>query len=82
MKASEHTVSLPLLAIGEKARVCNVSSSKDMEIRFCDLGVVPGTVVRAVLSSPGGNPRAYLIMGSVIAIRNEDARGIMCERIQ
>ena len=44
--------------------------------RLMDIGFLPGSLVSCVLSSPSGNPRAYLIKGSLIALRNEDAGGV------
>lgn len=41
--------------------------------RLMDLGILPGSVMKCVLSSPSGNPKAYFVKGSVIAIRNCDA---------
>ena len=41
--------------------------------RLLDLGVVPGTVVRARMRSAGGDPVAYEIRGALIALRAEQA---------
>lgn len=41
--------------------------------RLLDLGVVPGTVVRAELSSASGDPVAYDIRGALVALRREQA---------
>ena len=45
--------------------------------RLLDLGLIPGTEVRAVLMSPLGTPMAYDIRGSIIALRLEDASKII-----
>jgi ferrous iron transport protein A len=37
--------------------------------RLMDLGVVPGTLVQAHAVSPLGDPTAYLVRGSLIALR-------------
>lgn len=44
--------------------------------RFLDLGIIPGTKITPVFSSIFNDPIAYEVRGSVIAIRNEDARNI------
>lgn len=44
--------------------------------RIQDLGLMEGTKILCVHESPGKNPRAYLLRGAVIAIRNQDAKGI------
>jgi DtxR family Mn-dependent transcriptional regulator len=54
--------------------------------RFLDLGILPGTQIEAALASPSGNPVAYRIRGSLIALRHEQAEHIQIthlpERIQ
>lgn len=45
--------------------------------RLYDLGFCDGGVVECVGESMFKNPRAYLIKGSVFAIRNEDAKRII-----
>ncbi len=44
--------------------------------RFLDLGIIPGTKITPVFSSIFNDPIAYEVRGSVIAIRNEDAKKI------
>lgn len=44
--------------------------------RLLDLGFVPGTRVTAELVSPGGDPTAYTVRGTLIALRREQARMI------
>ena len=45
------------------------------------MGLIPGTKVDCVLVSPAKNPKAYMIRGAVIAIRNEDAFDIEIKNI-
>jgi len=48
--------------------------------RLLDLGVVPGTVIRAELASASGDPVAYRIRGAVIALRRVQADDILIRR--
>jgi DtxR family transcriptional regulator, Mn-dependent transcriptional regulator len=48
--------------------------------RLLDLGVVPGTVIRAELASISGDPVAYRIRGAVIALRRAQADDIVIRR--
>jgi DtxR family transcriptional regulator, Mn-dependent transcriptional regulator len=48
--------------------------------RLLDLGVVPGTVIRAELTSASGCPVAYRIRGAVIALRRAQADDILMRR--
>ena len=50
--------------------------------RLLDLGVVPGTVVSAEMSSATGDPIAYLIRGALIALRREQASWVTIERLE
>lgn len=44
--------------------------------RLLDLGFVPGSIVSIDLRSPLGNPTAYLVRGSTIALRHDQAAHI------
>ncbi|HAY83830.1 MAG TPA: hypothetical protein DCY42_02590 [Chloroflexi bacterium] len=46
-----------------------------------DLGLLPGTLVEAEISSPLGDPVAYRVRDSLIALRREQARCIQVELI-
>lgn len=69
-------VSLSLLPVGESAKVCAVSASGKLRQRLLDMGVIPGTGIHCLADSPGGDLRAYLIRGAVIALRRQDCQGI------
>jgi DtxR family Mn-dependent transcriptional regulator len=66
---------LSSLAIGEQATVVDLAAAcRGVERRrLLDLGIVPGTVIRAELRSASGEPVAYRIRGAVIALRREQA---------
>ncbi len=71
---SEKTLfSIPVGAVGT---VGDVRLSGAMRRRLLDLGLVPGAQVTCLYAAPSGNPRAYLIRGSVIALRNRDALNV------
>jgi Fe2+ transport system protein FeoA len=46
-----------------------------------DLGILPGTIVRAEMQSPSGDPTAYRVRDAFIALRKEQARAIRIERV-
>ncbi len=73
---------LSSLVVGQQATVIDISPTcRGAERRrLLDLGVVPGTVVRAELRSAGGDPVAYRIRGAVIALRNAQADLILVKR--
>ncbi|MCH7783437.1 ferrous iron transport protein A [candidate division KSB1 bacterium] len=50
--------------------------------RFMDMGLVNGTEVEVIMKSLSGDPVAYRVKGTQLAIRNEDAHNIIIERIE
>lgn len=48
--------------------------SGNVRRRLLDLGLVKGACIEPVFSSPFANPIAYEIRGSIVAIRNDDAK--------
>ena len=47
-----------------------------------DLGILPGTVIEAEISSPSGDPTGYRVRGAVIALRSAQADQINITRIE
>jgi DtxR family Mn-dependent transcriptional regulator len=71
------------LGLGEWAEVIGISrvSRGNERRRFLDLGILPGTVITAEISSPGGDPTAYRIRDALIALRREQADLITVRRL-
>ena len=61
------------LCVNQSCIVSKVNSKGIMRRKLMDIGVVPGSILECILSSPSGNPCAYLIKGGLIALRNDDA---------
>ena len=68
---------------GEAGSVLGLSSAcrGPQRRRLLDLGVVPGTIVSAEMSSAAGDPVAYLIRGALIALRSAQASWVTIERV-
>lgn len=68
-------VDMSELKLGEKAEIENLSPNfrKIERRRLMDLGLIPGTIVEAKLKGSKGDPTAYDIRGSLIALRKEQA---------
>ena len=71
------TKNLTNLQEGESARVASLINKGSIKRRLQDLGLVPGTQVQCIQKSPYGDPVAYGIRGAVIALRSDDAKGIL-----
>lgn len=72
---------LNYLPLGGKARVKELTSDTTSRRRLLDLGLISDTEVEALQKSPSGDPTAYYIRGAVIALRSEDASGILVEAL-
>ena len=62
---------------GEKAKVYTLLSTGNMRRRLQDLGIVDGTAIECLQKGPKGDPIAYRIKGTIIALRLEDANNII-----
>ena len=62
---------------GDSAVICGLASKGSIRRRLMDIGMIPGTKVECVQKSPLGDPVAYLVRGTVIAIRYEDSLNIL-----
>lgn len=70
-------MTLDKLNYGEKAVVKEIFTRDTMRRRFLDIGLIKNTRVECVGVSPAGDPKAFLIRGAVIAIRNCDSNSIV-----
>ncbi len=69
-------ITLDKLPINEIGIINKIDSNKNVKRRLLDLGMVLNTDVKPLYSSPLGDPVAYLVRGSVIALRKEDTKKI------
>jgi len=81
--SEEDTIRLSNLKTHEKAKIIGISRECRGEIRrrLLDLGFVNNTLIEVDLTSPMQDPRAYLVRDTAIAIRNEQAKYILIEKI-
>ena len=68
---------LGALKIGEELTVLELNGEESMKERLRDLGITEGTHICCVMISPLGDPKAYSVRGTVIALRREDANNIL-----
>ncbi len=64
------------LPIGKKAVICSLPENDELRLALMRLGLCKQTEIQRVLSSPFGDPCAYLCRGTIISIRNSDSRNI------
>lgn len=78
----KNLIPLNTLSLGLKAKIKLLKSSGITRRRLLDLGLISDTVIEPLLKSPSGDPTAYYIRGTVIALRAEEASAVLVEQIQ
>lgn len=78
------TIPLSNLELGETGEVMTIASScRGAERRrLLDLGIVAGTTIQAELRGPGGDPTAYRIRETLIALRRKQAHNIRIREVE
>ncbi len=71
---------LSALRPGEKATVLTLESRGLTRRRFLDLGLTPGVIIECAMPSMLGEPKAYRVRGTLIALRREQADQIWVRR--
>lgn len=62
------------LPLNQSGYIIDLKSEGNLRRRMLDLGLVKDTLIKPVFISPSGDPRAYEVRGSIIAIRKSDAK--------
>ncbi len=70
---SRRRATLVDLRQGEQGVLDTIDLPPEAGIRLMELGFIPGSIVAAAGSAPGGNPRVYTVDGSQVALRRETA---------
>lgn len=67
------TIKLSEAPINSKVKVVKILSVGLSKQRILDLGIIKGTIIKIVRRSPWGDPTAYLVRDTCIALRKEEA---------
>lgn len=67
---------LTQLPLNKSGKIKKIECNEGIKRRLLDMGLVNGTNIEPILVSPSGDPRAFLVRGTIIAIRKEDAKDI------
>lgn len=71
-------IALADLPLGASAQVLSLGGAGPERQRLLDLGILPGTRISAETRSPLGDPTAYRVRDTLIALRREQAAQILC----
>lgn len=64
---------LDKLTPGQRGKIVSLATSQPMRRRLLDIGFSEGTEITCIMKSPLGDPTAYLVRGTLIALRREEA---------
>lgn len=81
MKDAERIDPLADLSPGSVCQIVSLELSGLLRRRILDLGIVPGTLIRCIRRGPSGDPTAYLVRETLIALRSEDAAQILVRKL-
>ena len=78
----EIPVPLSRIQVGAFGLISEILSDGIIRRRLLDLGFVPGTKIEVLRKSPIGDPTAYFIRGTIIALREVDAEKILVSPVK
>jgi len=61
---------------GESAKIVKIGKIGQLKKRLVDMGITSGETIKLERNAPLGDPQEYIIKGTGIAIRKEDAQNI------
>lgn len=67
---------------GQQIKITNILIDGVMRRRLFDLGFVPGATVEVIRKSPLGDPIAFRVSQTLIALRKEESKRIIGELIE
>ena len=70
------------LKLNENAMIKKLNLEGNIKVRLQDMGFIPGNKIKCVLISPFKDPKAYLINGTTLALRNSDAKEIEVDTLE
>lgn len=65
----------------EECIIKSINLAGGIKRRMLDIGLIPGIKVKCLFISPFGDPKAYSIINTVVAIRKSEAEKIIVEKI-
>jgi len=77
----QRSVNLNRLPVNGIGLIRQIAADEMLRRRLLDLGMTANTPIKVVMKSPAGDPTAYLIRGTVIALRSDDAAKIIVDII-
>ncbi len=73
----EREIPLSSAPLGSPCRITRLAASGLTRRRLLDIGLVPGACVSPVRRSPAGDPTAYSVKDTLVALRAEEASQVI-----
>lgn len=70
---SSESIPLCQISVGKACKIAGLELNGILRRRILDLGIIPGTTVECIRRGPSGDPTAYTVRGTTVALRKEDA---------
>lgn len=74
---SVKTQPLSTFKTGQLVQIEKIRLKGTMKRRLLDLGFIPGATIKVLQKSPLGDPTAYQVSNTTIALRNEESSLIL-----
>ncbi|MEH6891458.1 FeoA family protein [Bacillus sp. JJ864] len=74
---SVKTQPLSTFKTGQLVQIEKIKLEGTMKRRLLDLGFIPGATIKVLQKSPLGDPTAYQVSNTTIALRNEESSLIL-----
>ncbi|WP_020061546.1 FeoA family protein [Bacillus sp. 123MFChir2] len=71
------TQPLSTFKTGQLVQIEKIKLEGTMKRRLLDLGFIPGATIKVLQKSPLGDPTAYQVSNTTIALRNEESSLIL-----
>ena len=75
-------MTLAEIKVGQDAVLRTIGGQGELRHHLLDMGLTPGARIECVGVSPGGDPRAFLVRGAVLALRREDCLSIILRTVE
>ena len=69
-------VDLCKMQLDKPGIIKTIDVNENIKRRFLDIGIIPNVRITRILEDYSKNMSAYFVMDSIIAIRNNDTKGV------
>jgi ferrous iron transport protein A len=69
------------IAVGKRAKVCQISGEDEVSLRLLEMGLTPGTEVLVVGQAPLGDPLELEVRGYRLSLRKSEAARVEIQSV-